>query len=165
MAEAIWLWIWPAFRCRRATATIRNPYGSNSIFVGWPKLFADQPDVAWIYLRGMRTSLPTLERIFTLQNDFDVGLAAHSMLLTLLEFTAKSSQLADLPPDRFQNEVGYGIPPMFIEMPIEIIAAAATRTFGSKAVVDAVLQRTGARRDDVLTIWPHLKELLNRSQD
>lgn len=136
-----------------------SPLWKEHGLVGWPKLLGGSCDWAWEYICNLRERRPVLEQFFALQGDYEVALAAYSMLLVLHEVADDASgatpeALAN--PDKF----GMDFPPLFIGMSRETIATAARRTLRSKQVVVRVAERAGTKPDAMRKLWPARKKLI-----
>ncbi len=137
-----------------ASSSAPQPLWQVSDIVGWPDLFGGGGTAsrAWKYLRSLPERFPVLMQFFGLTRDYELGLASYSMLLSLLELVTDSPNLinADPLPDRLQLDV----PPVFVEMPLDLIRTAAGRIFGDDAVVSRVAALGGAKREDMKKLWP-----------
>jgi hypothetical protein len=126
---------------------------------GWPKLLGRNCVQAWEYVCDLRDRRSVLEGLFALQSDYEVGLAAYSMLLVLHEVaddasTATAERLAK--PESFSLD----FPPLFIVMSNETIATAARRTLRNKQLVERVAERSGAKVDGMRKLWPARKKMI-----
>ncbi len=155
---------------RTAEERVATPLWLQRDLTGWPKLIGGKCIWAWEYLRGLREREPLLQELFALPKDYEVGIAAYSMLLSMLEF-AKDAASAS-PTDLSQPaNVNLDVPPLFTGMDAEVMASAARRTCGDRAVVELVAQRAGAKPATMRQRWPswkkvqlsYLRELSERS--
>lgn len=128
---------------------------------GWPKLLAGNAQFAWKYLRGLYENEMFLRELFALRNDYEVGLAAYSMLLSLREMASYAAI-----PSAFAQpaDLRLSFPPMFAMMSTETIGDAARRTIGSSSVVQAVALRAGAPASAMAQLWPTWKKLIAKYQ-
>ncbi len=134
-----------------------RPLWMEHEFNGWPKLLGGTCTWAWEYMCSMRQRQPILQQLFALQSDFNVGLAAYSMLLSLHELAvdaavATPEQLAD-------PKYVIDFPALFIGMPRETITVASRQTFGNRPLVARVAERAGAKVEVMRKLWPNRKQL------
>jgi hypothetical protein len=126
-------------------------------------MLLENRSIAWEYVGSLRSRLPTIETLFPLQRDFDVGLASYSMLMCLLELGYDGAHtLAALKKEQIKVVEHFDVPPMFGTMRSDVVRAAVARTFGSRQTVGLVESRTNAKREVLTEIWPKWNLGLNR---
>jgi hypothetical protein len=155
----------PDLALQLAGLTISEPYKSETHplwrdrgLVGWPQLLGGTCTWAWEYVRSLRERRPALEQFFALQSDFDVGLAAYSMLLVLHELADDAARAT--PEAIAKADFLLDVPPLFTAMSPETVGAAARRTFGSPPLVARVAERAGGNVDTMRRLWPSRKKLI-----
>lgn len=118
---------------------------------GWPALFDGNCATAWTYVSMMREQHDLLSQIFVLPRDYQIALAAYSMLVCLTEFATDAAALVRGGPD---VRIGFDYPPMFATMETQIIVAASARVFADKKIVTAILDECNADRGVIGNLWP-----------
>jgi hypothetical protein len=136
-----------------------HPLWKDPGLVGWPTLLGGACTWAWEYVCSLRERRPVLEQFFALQSDFNVGLAAYSMMLVLHEL---ADDAATATPEAIANADGFSLnfPPLFIAMSRVTVETAARRTFGSPSLVARIAERAGAKVDVMRKLWPARKKLI-----
>lgn len=135
-----------------------SPLWKERDMTGWPRLLGGTCTWAWEYLHALWANRPVLEELFAMQNDFDVGLAAYSMLLSVVELATGAAKAK---PTNFENveNIQLDFPPMFVGMPNTVVEQAIARTIANRTLVEHVARYTGASVDTMRTMWPAWKRL------
>lgn len=135
------------------------PLWVDGELTGVAKLLGGRTTSSLEYLRSLRQRRPMLEEFFALQTDFDVGLTAYSMLLSLKELATDAASLQRVGVPDARNLV-LEVPPLFGGMPADTIAAASRRTFGNRDVVERVAAGAGAQPAKMREMWPQWRQLI-----
>ena len=138
-----------------------GPLWKEHGLVGWPKLLGGSCDWAWEYVVNLRDRYPVLEQFFPLKSDYEVALAAYSMLIVLYEVADDASTAT---PEALANPENFGIdfPPLFLQMSSETIAVAARRTLRNKQLVERVAIQALAKVDTIRKLWPSRRKAIFR---
>ena len=137
---------------RRNRAGEPPPLWRAHDIAGWPELLGGKCTNAWTYLLRLWNRYDFLHDFFPLARDFQVGLASHGMLLSLLELASDSRSLIE--NNRIEDVGSLDAPAMFATMGSDLIAAAHRRVFGNGTIVEDTLRHAGANPDDVRRLWP-----------
>jgi serine/threonine protein kinase len=125
---------------------------------GWPQIF-DTPkkaDAAWRYLARLPDQFPMLfDKLFALRSDYEQGLLAYQMLMSLLELAQSVDQVSKLTPQQLMEVPLLVVPPMFMRASDALIRSAARRIFGNVDVVHMTALRAGTSREAVKRAWPN----------
>lgn len=139
------------------------PLWQQHDLTGYPGLFNETARWGWDYLCGLWGSRPLIRDMFALQDDFEVGLASYSSLLSLIELASDVGG-PNAPTEHSLSgpHVRLTVAPLVMQMKHDTIAAAARRTSGDGRVVQAIATHY---RADVVTmkrLWPVWKQLMSK---
>jgi serine/threonine protein kinase len=127
--------------------------------VAGPQLLGDAHVKRWSYIRQLFEARPIIRKFFPLGKDFEIGMAAYSMLLSMLEFSYDS--IAITPTNwSIPTNVKLAVPPLFVFMPEDVIESASKLTFENKAAVASVAAVSGARVEILRKQWPAWKQYI-----
>jgi len=127
-------------------ATMRVRYANRvdmlwkqRLLSGWPTGFEGNTKKAWEYIVQAHERLPWLGRIFPRSADYDHTLAAYGMVLTALEcaeFFSKPEEAKKILGQ--QQRVLFDVPPMFANLPKEVLERAFTTAFPDATAVQLI---------------------------
>jgi serine/threonine protein kinase len=134
-----------------------SPLWKDRGLTGYPGLLGDRLDTAWNYVMRLWGRRPELHTMFALESDYQEGLAAYGLILSLMELAEESLQ-----PWRDLTNSRLSVPAPFVRMPHATLARAARRTSGNRAVVKAIASRVGANSEAMQRLWPTWKSLMSK---
>lgn len=136
-----------------------RPLWKQHDLTGWPMLLGGTCTWAWEYLSKLRERHEVLGRLFALQSDYDVGLNAYSILLSMNEFGHDAAKAKPTDLSNIEN-IRLDVPPLFAGINREVLAPAVRQTCGERRIVALVAQRTGANAETMRQMWPSWKKLV-----
>lgn len=128
-----------------------------------PKLLGDDVFAGWEYLRRIQSRFSEIADFFALKEDFEIGLAAHSMILSMLELAFDADALTKAQTGAVPRiaPLSFVCPPQFVLMPASTIAFAAAKTFGDSSTVERIAKRASVSPSRMRQVWPAWSQAIN----
>jgi serine/threonine protein kinase len=121
----------------------------------WPRIFSDDANAAWRYLKDLPEKMPWLLALFGGELDFILALMAYRWQLSFLEFAQTTAVQSNV-------RIFFSVPGVIFHEPRETLERSYALAFPSRRALGALCARAGISVEHAWERWPewltHMKQ-------
>jgi hypothetical protein len=142
-----------------------TPLWKQHQLVGWPKTLGGNYTYSAAFLQAAFERFDVMPDLFADQSDYHTALASYSILLSFIEMSYSATEVAAMTQEQLRQQFMLNVPPIFVGLARERIAAAVRRTIGNRDVVHQVAEASKSERDVLASAWQNWKIIVQRRYD